>query len=83
MPQMVYLVQVFGAEAGASALAANTFCRYVAGTFLPLAGPPMYGKLGLGKCNSLLGFLGLLSLHIPWILVVYGERIRLSRQFTT
>ncbi|KAF7538257.1 hypothetical protein G7054_g3105 [Neopestalotiopsis clavispora] len=80
MPQMVYLVQVFGAEAGASALAANTFLRYIAGAFLPLAGPPMYEKLGLGWGNSLLGFLGLAFVPLPWILTIYGERFRLSGQ---
>ncbi|KAI0150979.1 putative MFS transporter [Pestalotiopsis sp. NC0098] len=78
MPQMVYLVQVFGAEAGASALAANTFLRYVAGAFLPLAGPAMYDKLGLGWGNSLLGFIGLAFIPIPWFLVIYGERMRLN-----
>ncbi|KAJ0120551.1 hypothetical protein J7T55_015280 [Diaporthe amygdali] len=80
MPQMVYLVQVFGAEAGASALAVNMIVRYIAGAFLPLAGPPMYARLGYGWGNSLLGFLGIAFMPLPWILSVYGQRIRTRGQ---
>ncbi len=80
MPQMIYLVDVFGAEAGASALAANTVLRSIAGAFLPLAGPSMYQRLGLGWGNSLLAFLAIAFIPIPWILSIYGERIRLSRK---
>ncbi|KAJ9145091.1 Major facilitator superfamily [Pleurostoma richardsiae] len=82
MPTMVYLVDCFGAEAAASALAANTVLRSFAGAFLPLAGPPMYDALGLGWGNSLLGFLALALIPIPWIFTLYGEKIRLSRKVT-
>lgn len=79
MPQMIYLVEIFGAQAGASALAANTVLRSVAGAFLPLAGPTMYNKLGFGWGNSLLGFLAVAFIPVPWILFLYGARIRKSR----
>jgi len=80
MPPMVYLVDLFGPEAGASALAANALLRSFGGAFLPLAGPAMYQKLGLGWGNSLLGFLAIAFIPVPWILWIYGERIRLSRK---
>lgn len=73
---MMYLVQSFGSEAGASAIAVNMIVRYIAGAFLPLAGPPMYEKLGYGWGNSLLGFLGIAFMPLPWALVKYGEKIR-------
>lgn len=47
-PPMIYPVDVFGPDAGASALAALTVLRSIAGAFLPLAGPPMYQRLQLG-----------------------------------
>ena len=80
MPSMVYLVDCFGAEAAASALAANTLLRSIGGAFLPLAGPPLYNSLGLGWGNSLLGFLAVAMLPIPWVFFLYGEKIRLSRK---
>ncbi|KAH8893689.1 MFS general substrate transporter [Thozetella sp. PMI_491] len=81
MPQMIYLVEVYGAAAGASALAANTVLRSMAGAFIPLAGPAMYQRLGYGWGNSLLGFLAIAFIPIPWILFVFGEKIRLRGNF--
>lgn len=45
MPAQLYLVDAFGIEAAASALAANTVLRSLFGTLLPLAGPAMYQTL--------------------------------------
>ena len=77
MPAQTYLIDVFGSEAAASALAALTLVRSLAGAFLPLAGPPLYKALGLGWGNSLLGFIGLAFTPVPWFFYKYGERIRL------
>lgn len=82
MPQMIYLVEVYGATAGASALAANTVLRCIAGAFVPLAGTPMYDNLGLGWGNSLLGFLAVAFIPVPWVLGIYGEKIRRNSKFT-
>lgn len=76
MPAQIYLVDTFGPEAAASALAANTLLRSLFGTFLPLAGPKMYETLGLGWGNSLLGFLALSFLPVPLLFYKYGEWIR-------
>ena len=45
MPVQTYLVDAYDRYA-ASALAANTVLRSLAGAFLPLAGPKMYKALG-------------------------------------
>jgi hypothetical protein len=79
----VDLVQVFGAAAGASAPAVNMAIRYIAGAFLPLAGPVMYQRLGYGWGNSLLAFLGIAFMPLPWVLVLYGEKIRTRRNAPT
>ncbi|KAJ5628149.1 hypothetical protein N7490_010377 [Penicillium lividum] len=75
-----YLVDAFTIYA-ASAMAANTVLRSLAGALLPLAGPAMYQTLGLGWGNSLLGFIALAMFPLPILFYVYGERIRTSKMF--
>lgn len=70
-----YLVDAYTVYA-ASALAANTVMRSVLGSVLPLAGQKMYDTLGLGWGNSLLAFIAIGMLPLPWILMKYGERLR-------
>ncbi|EJP62611.1 MFS transporter, putative [Beauveria bassiana ARSEF 2860] len=76
MPAQLYLVDAFGAEAAASALAANTVLRSLFGALLPLAGPAMYEALGLGWGNSLLAFITLAFCPIPFLFYKYGEGLR-------
>lgn len=80
MTVTTYLVDVFTIYA-ASAMAANTVFRSLAGALLPLAGPKMYAALGLGWGNSLLGFIALAFCVLPVIFWVYGERIRTNPRF--
>ncbi|CAK4015666.1 MFS general substrate transporter [Lecanosticta acicola] len=70
-----YLVDTFTLYA-ASAMAANTILRSLLGGLFPLFGLSMYNSLGLGWGNSLLAFLGVALLPIPFIFYYYGERIR-------
>lgn len=77
IPTQAYLIDAFPL-CPASAVAANTVLRSIAGAFLPLAGPPMYASLGLGWGNSLLGFIAILLIPFPVLLIIYGERIRKS-----
>ncbi|KAJ6089521.1 hypothetical protein N7467_004737 [Penicillium canescens] len=53
-----YLVGAFTAYS-ASALAANNLVRSIIGGVVPLSGPGMYGKLGLGWGNTLLALLAM------------------------
>lgn len=76
MPTQLYLVDLFGSEAAASALGANNLLRFLSSTFLPLAGPHMYKALGDGWGNTLLGFLALAFVPVPVFLYRYGERLR-------
>ena len=70
-----YLVDAFTLYA-ASAIAAATIIRSIMAAVLPLAGQPMYDKLGNGWGNSLLGFIALAMTPIPWVFWRYGEGIR-------
>lgn len=75
----MYLVDAYTIYA-ASALAANTVVRSTAGAVLPLAGLEMYEKLGIGWGNSLLGFISLALVPIPFLILKYGETLRKKYQ---
>ena len=76
MPLTTYLVDCYPMYA-ASAIAANTVIRSLAGMLLPLAGPKMYETLGLGWGNSLLGFICILMIPVPLLLHRYGKKLRM------
>ncbi|MCJ1312874.1 hypothetical protein MMC25_006550 [Agyrium rufum] len=63
-------------EYAASVLAGNDLIRSSFGAGFPLFASAMYKKLGVGWASSLLGFLSILFIPIPFILVKYGERLR-------
>lgn len=71
----LYLIDAFNVYA-ASALAANTVVRSIVGAVLPLAGQPMYDRLGYGWGNSLLAFIALALIPVAWGLMKYGARLR-------
>jgi hypothetical protein len=71
----VYLVDAYEQYA-ASALAANTVMRSIAGAVLPLCGLRMYDTLGLGWGNSLLGFIAAVLIPVPFLIRRYGETLR-------
>lgn len=75
IPTFGYLVDAFGIHA-ATAIAANITLRCVTGALLPLAGPPLYDRLGQGWGNSVLGFIALAFLPVPLLMMRYGEEIR-------
>lgn len=75
MPASTYLVDVFTVHA-ASAMAANTVLRSLMAALIPLSSQNMYAKLGYGWGNSLLAFVSLFLIPVPFGLIFYGERIR-------
>ncbi|KAJ7696163.1 major facilitator superfamily domain-containing protein, partial [Mycena metata] len=70
-----YMLDAFASDA-ADVLAATTFLRSVFGTILPLplAGAPTYTLLGFGWGNSLLGFISLVLVPIPWVFIHHGQK---------
>ncbi|KAL8897001.1 MAG: hypothetical protein Q9207_007436, partial [Kuettlingeria erythrocarpa] len=74
LPTSTYLIDAFPLYA-ASVTAAATILRSLVGALLPLAGRSMYKTLGLGWGNSLLAFIAVAMLPIPFIFYKYGERI--------
>lgn len=72
----IYLVGFAFSEHAASVTASATVVRSLIGAFLPLAGPAMYARLGLGWGNSMLGFIALAMLPLPVVFYYYGKTIR-------
>lgn len=70
-----YLAHSYGIFA-ASAASGNTVVRCILGGFLPLAGPGMYLALGPNWSNSLLGFIQISLIPIPFIFWKKGKIIR-------
>ncbi|KAI9775680.1 MAG: hypothetical protein M1839_000947 [Geoglossum umbratile] len=70
-----YLVDAFP-EHAASALAANSLLRSIAGGLIPLAGLTLNKSLGLGWSNMLLGLLALAFGVPPAVFYWYGESLR-------
>ncbi|KAF1983308.1 putative bicyclomycin resistance protein [Aulographum hederae CBS 113979] len=79
----LYLVDTYGALNGASAMAANGVARYAAGAAFPLFTLQMYSTLGIGWATSLLGFLSVVMLPIPWVLFRWGPTIRAKSAYDT
>ncbi|WFD41499.1 hypothetical protein MPSI1_000129 [Malassezia psittaci] len=72
---MVYMTEVYLFSA-ASAIAANTVVRSAFGVGFPMFGSQMYHKLNPRWASTVLGFIALVLLPIPFILMRYGKKLR-------
>jgi hypothetical protein len=79
----MYLTDTYGALNGASAIAANGLLRYVFAAAFPLFTVQMYSNLGIGWATSLLGFVCVALIPIPWILWYKGGQIRALSKYET
>lgn len=66
----------------ASALAANSLLRSVLGAVFPLWAPYMYRGLGTQWATSVLAFLAVLMIPIPFAFYKYGPKIREKSKWT-
>ncbi|KAK3950294.1 major facilitator superfamily domain-containing protein [Pseudoneurospora amorphoporcata] len=77
-----YLLEAFLTHA-ASVTAALAVLRSLLGALLPLGALDLYeSKLQFGWGNSLLGFIALLLVPIPFVFYIYGERLRKKSRFS-
>ena len=72
----LYMMDMFGPQGAASALAASTLIRNGSGAFLALAADPLYKRIGLGWGNSVLGFIVLAFTPLPILFYKYGGWLR-------
>lgn len=64
-------------------MAANGLVRYTMAAVFPLFTYQMYEKLGVGWATSLLAFISLAMLPIPWLFYKYGPKIRAKSSYDT
>lgn len=79
----LYIMNSYGSLHGASALSANSLLRYAAGGAFPLFTVQMFEVLGICWAGSLLGFVSMALVPVPWVLFKYGEKIRAHSQYIT
>ncbi|KAL3458964.1 major facilitator superfamily domain-containing protein [Aspergillus heterothallicus] len=65
----------------ASALASSVILRSILGAALPVAAKPMYASLGVGWSTSLVGFVSLVCVPIPYVLLWKGSWLRERSKF--
>ena len=62
----------------ASVFAGNDLVRSSFGTGFPLFAGAMYNRLGVDWASSLLAFLGIVFIPIPFVLYKYGYTLRVN-----
>ncbi|TFB01596.1 Polyamine transporter 4 [Trichoderma ghanense] len=80
---MQYTTDTFTGNVVASASSANSLARYGFAGVFPLFTIQMYTTLGIHWASSLLGFIALALIPIPWVLFEFGPRIRAKSKFET
>ena len=75
-----YLADIYHKYAS-SALAAQSLCRNLLGGAFPLVTVQMYNGLGFPGASSLLGGLAVLLTAVPWVLIMFGPKIRARSPF--
>ncbi|OHE92252.1 major facilitator superfamily transporter [Colletotrichum orchidophilum] len=78
-----YLVDVYQGTTIASAASASSLARYLLAGAFPLFIVQMYTNLGIGWASSLLGFIALGLLPVPWAFFKFGKTIREKSRFDT
>ncbi|KAK6529335.1 hypothetical protein TWF281_008511 [Arthrobotrys megalospora] len=77
----VYLVHIYNDLLGASALGANSLVRYAMGSAFPLFTVQMYRNLGIPHAGTVLASIAVALMPIPWVIFVYGQRLREKSRF--
>ncbi|KAJ4859585.1 major facilitator superfamily domain-containing protein [Trichoderma breve] len=80
---MQYTTDTFTGNVVASASSANSLARYGFAGVFPLFTIQMYTTLGIDWASSLLGFIALALIPIPWVLFKFGPKIRAKSRFET
>lgn len=76
-----YVIDSYSTYA-ASAVAAISFLRSLAGFGFPLFAPTLYDNLGYGWGNSVLAFVALaIGIPAPWLFWHYGARLRAKSRY--
>jgi hypothetical protein len=80
---VLYMMDTYMAANGASAMAANGLLRYILGAVFPLFTVQMYKEMSFQWASSFLGFVTIALLPVPWVLFMFGEKIRRRSGYET
>jgi MFS transporter, DHA1 family, multidrug resistance protein len=80
MSGVVYMIDVYLLNAN-SALAINTFVRFIVAAGFPMFATHMYEAMGVDWATTLLGFLSIALIPFPLIFWRYGAKIRTWSRF--
>ncbi|KAJ5919360.1 Major facilitator superfamily domain general substrate transporter [Penicillium verhagenii] len=80
-PALNYLIDTFHSTA-ASAVAASTFLRSIFAGSFPLFTDAMFHNLGVPWAASVLGFISVALLPIPYLFYIYGRRLRARGKYS-
>ncbi|KAJ5893818.1 hypothetical protein N7495_005509 [Penicillium taxi] len=78
-----YIVDTYHGLTVASAMSANSLARYLLAGAFPLFTIQMYTRLGVDWATSLLGFIAIALLPVPWLFFLKGKKLRSLSQFDT
>ncbi|KAF2771976.1 hypothetical protein EJ03DRAFT_372531 [Teratosphaeria nubilosa] len=78
---VLYVMDFYGPPYGASAMGSNNLFRYLLGAAFPLFIVQMYERLAVGWATSLLGFVSLSLMPIPWVFFWCGPRLRARSRY--
>ncbi|KAF2964422.1 hypothetical protein GQX73_g9143 [Xylaria multiplex] len=67
----------------ASATSANSLARYCLAAVFPLFSLQLYRNLGVAWASSLLGFVSIALLPLPWLLFKFGKAVRKKSRYQT
>ncbi|KAJ5106417.1 hypothetical protein N7456_003092 [Penicillium angulare] len=76
-----YIVDTYHGLTVASAMSANSLARYGLAAAFPLFTVQMFTKLDIGWASSLLGFIAIALLPVPWVFFLTGKRLRALSKF--
>jgi hypothetical protein len=77
----IYNNEVYSTHYGASVLAATTFMRFMMSSSFPLFTVQMVHSLGFHWAISLLGFVNIAMIPIPWIFFKWGPVLRSKSRY--
>lgn len=78
-----YLLDVYQAKNGASAVAANGILRYSFGAIFPLFTVQMYQTMGIRGAGSVFAGVSCLLMPLPWVFFWKGKELRMRSKYDT
>ncbi|KAI2623682.1 MFS general substrate transporter [Xylaria nigripes] len=78
-----YCIDAYHRSNIASAMSANSLARYLLAAVFPLFSLQLFQDLGVAWASSLLGFVSLALLPLPWLFFKFGKTLRSKSRYET